>query len=100
MATQITITSGVVEVMNDWENPSLQVYTTRTNNNVKAFVIVKATLKDPEDSGFTDADWAVVSSIPVGSGTYVFKINNTTAGVNYTLEGENCTITDGYYQNE
>ena len=99
MATQITITSGVVEVMNDWENPSLQVYTTKTNNN-KAFVIVKATLKDPEDNSFTDADWAVVSSIPVGSGTYVFKINNTTAGVNYTLEGENCTITDGYYQNE
>ena len=96
MATQITITSGVVTPMDDWNNPTIQVYTTITNDKVKAHVVVKATLVDTP----TDTDWAVVSATSVNSGTYVFKVNNTTEGVKYTLVGENCIITDGYYQNE
>ena len=100
MATQFTITSGVVDIMDDWNNPTLQLYITKTDEDKKAFVTIKATLADTSSASTTDADWAVVHSMQVGSGVYVFKVNGTTEGVSYKLVGENCTITDGYYLNE
>ena len=100
MATRLTKTNGIIDIIVDWNNPTLQLYITKTNEDKKAFVTIKATLADTSSASTTDADWAVVHSMQVGSGVYVFKVNGTTEGVSYKLVGENCTITDGYYLNE
>lgn len=100
MATQITFTQSgndmVSNTISDWNTPSLQLFVTKLNSKTKSFIVIKAAVKDAA----TDDEYAVVYSAACNSGTYVFKINNTTDGVSYKIICENCSAADGYYQND
>lgn len=100
MATQITfekIGGDMVSAtpIDDWNTPTLQLFITKANTKNKAFITIKAAVKDDADDSY-----AVVYSAQCSTGTYVFKVNNTTDGVNYKIVCENCSAAEGYYLND